>query len=211
MHDPTRYRIPASRHAAEQVISRSRFVCSLAHAETTESAQAFIREIRDQWPDSRHHATAWVAGPPGTTAQVGMSDDGEPHGTAGRPMLNILLHSDVGEIVAVVTRWFGGIKLGTGGLARAYAGTVELALLGLPTTIRMETVVLDLAFGYARIDVIQRLLPQFEATTVAEEYLDAVRTRVRVPASAREALCAAIMDATNGEVSVHVVTGDLSG
>lgn len=202
MPDPTRYRIPTGRQTAEQVISRSRFVCSLAHAGTAEAAQAFIREIREQWPDSRHHATAWVAGPPGSTAHVGLSDDGEPHGTAGRPMLNVLLHSDVGEIVAVVTRWFGGVKLGTGGLARAYAGTVELALQDLPTTIRMETVLLDLAFGYPRIDVIQRLLPQFEATTVAEEYLDVVRARVRVPVSARDALCVAIQDATHGEASV---------
>ncbi len=205
MHDPSRYRIPAGPHQAEQVLSRSRFVCSLAHAETTEAAQAFVREIRERWPDSRHHATAWVAGPPGSTAQVGMSDDGEPHGTAGRPMLNILLHSGVGEIVAVVTRWFGGIKLGTGGLARAYAGTVELALADLPTVERMDTLTLDLIFGYGRIDAVQRLLPRFEAEVLEERYLDHVSFRVRLPVSAHEMLCTAVADATQGEAVVRAV------
>lgn len=205
MDDPTRYRIPSGRHQAEQVISRSRFVCSLAHAESTEAAQAFVREIRERWPDSRHHATAWVAGPPGSTARIGMSDDGEPHGTAGRPMLTILLHSGVGEIVAVVTRWFGGIKLGTGGLARAYAGSVELALADLPTVERMATVMLDLAIGYGRIDAVQRLLPRFEAEVLTERYLDQVTYRVRLPASAHDALCAALGDATQGEGVVRAV------
>lgn len=204
MDDPTRYRIPARAHQAEQVISRSRFLCSIAHAETTEAAQAFIREIRERWPDSRHHATAWVAGPPGSTAQVGMSDDGEPHGTAGRPMLKILLHSGVGEIVAVVTRWFGGIKLGTGGLARAYAGSVELALADLQTVERMETVQLDLTVGYDRVDTVQRLLPRFEAEVVAEQYLDRVHYRIRLPLTAHDALQTALADATQGAALVRL-------
>ncbi len=187
------------------MISRSRFVCSLAHAETTEAAQAFVREIRERWPDSRHHATAWVAGPPGSSAQVGMSDDGEPHGTAGRPMLNILLHSGVGEIVAVVTRWFGGIKLGTGGLARAYAGTVELAMGELTTVERMDLLTLELIFGYERIDAIQRLLPRFEAEILEERYLHHVAFAVRLPASAHEMLRTAVADATQGEALVRTI------
>lgn len=205
MDDPTRYRIPAGPHQAEQEISRSRFICSLAHADTTVAAHAFIREIRGRWPDSRHHATAWVAGAPGSTAQVGMSDDGEPHGTAGRPMLNILLHSGVGEIVAVVTRWFGGIKLGTGGLARAYAGSVELALADLPTVERMDTLVIELVIGYGRIDQVQRLLPRFEAEILEEGYLDRVCFRVRLPVTAHDALCTALADATQGEAVITII------
>lgn len=205
MDDPTRYRVPAGAHQAEQVISRSRFVCSLARAETAEAAQEFIRAIRERWPDSRHHATAWVAGPPGSTTQVGMSDNGEPHGTAGRPMLTVLLHSGVGEVVAVVTRWFGGIKLGTGGLARAYAGSVELALTDLPTVERMATVMLDLTIGYGRVDAIQRLLPRFEAEVLEEGYLDRVSYRIRLPATAHQVLCTALADATQGEAVIRVV------
>lgn len=134
-----------------------------------------------------------------------MSDDGEPHGTAGRPMLNILLHSGVGEIVAVVTRWFGGIKLGTGGLARAYAGSVELALADLPTIERMDTRMLDLVIGYERIDQVQRLLPRFEAEILEEGYLDRVRFRVRLPVTAHDALCIALADATQGDAVITTI------
>lgn len=205
MADPSRFRIPAGPHQAEQVIRRSRFICSLGHAEQPETALAFIRTIRERWPDSRHHATAWVAGPPGSTARVGMSDDGEPHGSAGRPMLNVLLHSGVGEIVAVVTRWFGGIKLGTGGLARAYAGSVEQALTDLPTIERMDTTVLDLSFDYSRVDGIRHLLPRFEAGVLEEQYLDRVRFRLRLPQILCNAFQAALADATQGEALVRIV------
>ncbi|HSR43143.1 MAG TPA: YigZ family protein, partial [Longimicrobiales bacterium] len=117
--------MPARVHRVEEVVRRSRFVTTLARAPDAEAAAAFVQRIRDEMPDATHHCWAFVAGPPGNTRAMGMSDDGEPHGTAGRPMLTALLHGGVGEVVAVVARWFGGTKLGTGGLARAYAGGVS--------------------------------------------------------------------------------------
>jgi putative IMPACT (imprinted ancient) family translation regulator len=103
MAAPHRYPIPADRARAEDLIDRSRFICSVARAETAADAQAFIREISAEFPDATHHCWAYVAGPPGSTTHIGMSDDGEPHGTAGRPMLTVLLHANLGEVVAVVT------------------------------------------------------------------------------------------------------------
>lgn len=204
MADPSRYRIPAAVHWAEQTIQRSRFRCTLAPAPTDADARAAIGRVVAEWPTAGHHATAWVAGPPGTTARVGLSDDGEPHGTAGRPMLNVLLHTGVGEIVAVVSRWFGGIKLGTGGLARAYAGTVELALATLPTTERIETVTLDLTFGYSHVSAVQHLLPGFEARIEQESYQGLIRFRLRVPREHADRLIATLADATRGEAVVIV-------
>lgn len=198
----SRYPIPAGVHAATQVIERSRFTCTIAHAPDTAAAQAFIREIAAASPEATHHCTAWVAGPPGSTARIGMSDDGEPHGTAGRPMLNVLLHSGIGEIVAVVTRWYGGVKLGTGGLARAYGGSVELALADLPTVERIEWSALSLDFGYQHISAVQRTLPAFEATIDREEYGETVSYAVRVPTSAMAAMSAALSDVTRGEISI---------
>jgi len=202
MTAPSRYPIPASQHRTTEVIERSRFTCTLAHAATAAEAQAVIAAVRAEWPDATHHCTAWVAGPPGSTAQVGMSDDGEPHGTAGRPMLNVLLHSDVGEIVAVVTRWYGGVKLGTGGLARAYSGAVELALLTLPRAERVEWAMLEIVIAYPHVSAVQRLLPTFEAEILEQAWEADVRLVLRVPAPAREALIAAIVDATHGAVVV---------
>ena len=123
-------------HRVEQTIKRSRFICTAAHVTSPEEAKAFIDQIREEFSDARHNCWAFAAGAPGATAQVGMSDDGEPHGTAGRPMLTVLLHCGVGEIAVVVTRYFGGILLGTGGLIRAYQGTVKFALETLPTAER---------------------------------------------------------------------------
>ena len=116
-----------------EVVRRSRFSATLGPAPDPDGAQAFIRSVRQSFPDATHHAWAYVVGPPASTAQVGMSDDGEPHGIAGRPILNVLLHSGIGDVVAVITRYFGGVKLGMGGLSRAYAGVVARGIEALPT------------------------------------------------------------------------------
>ena len=119
---------PEDLHRCEEIVRRSRFIVSLAHTPTPEAAKSFIERIKQEFPDATHNCWAYAAGAPGQTSKVGYSDDGEPHGTAGRPMLTMLLHGGVGELSAVVTRYFGGIKLGTGGLVRAYQGMVKLGL-----------------------------------------------------------------------------------
>ncbi len=119
-----RYAIPAARHDVEQVIDRSRFLCTVAPTSTVEDAQAFVRDIAHEYPDATHHCWAYVIGAPGSSDRIGLSDDGEPHGTAGRPMLTVLQHCGMGDIAAVVSRYYGGVKLGTGGLVKAYGGAV---------------------------------------------------------------------------------------
>ncbi len=119
---------PEDLHRCEEIVRRSRFIVSLAHTPTPEAAKSFIERIKQEFPDATHNCWAYAAGAPGQTSKVGYSDDGEPHGTAGRPMLTMLLHGGVGELSAVVTRYFGGILLGAGGLVRAYSHTCALAL-----------------------------------------------------------------------------------
>ncbi len=138
MSAPDRYPIPAARARAELVIERSRFVCTVSRAESPDAAHAFIKEMQGEFANATHNCWAFVAGPPGSTARIGMSDDGEPHGTAGRPMLTVLMHSGVGEIAAVVTRYYGGTKLGTGGLVRAYSAAVQEALARLERRERVD-------------------------------------------------------------------------
>jgi putative IMPACT (imprinted ancient) family translation regulator len=134
-----------------------------------------------------------------------MSDDGEPSGTAGRPMLTALLHSGVGEIVAVCTRWYGGTKLGTGGLQRAYASGVRTALEGLATRTRIARRRIDLVFAYPHVDAVRRLLDDAEAHLVDESYDTAVRYRVSVPEIDLERLVAALSDLTSGAAEVAPV------
>ena len=201
----TRYPVPAGRHRAEQTIERSRFICTLAPVTTPEEAQAFIRELNAEFPDATHNCWAYVAGPPGSTGRIGMSDAGEPHGTAGRPMLTVLLHSVVGDVAAVVTRYYGGVKLGTGGLVKAYGGAVQLALETMPRAERVDWAELRVAVGYPSVTAVQQLLPAHEAEVLAEEYGADVRYRLRVPRPGLPALRAALLDATRGRAEVAEV------
>lgn len=199
MSDPRRFPVPARVHRVEESIRRSRFVTTLAHAPDAEAAHAFVDSVRDEFPDATHNCWAFVAGPPGSTTHVGMSDDGEPHGTAGRPMLTALLHGGVGEIVAVCTRYFGGTKLGTGGLSRAYSGGVVRALESLPVEEKVERQAVDLEVGYPDVDAIQRLIAEKELVVLEETFGARVRYRLGVPVDEVEALGRRVADLTRGE------------
>jgi uncharacterized YigZ family protein len=194
-----RYPVPARVHRVEETIQRSRFLTAAARAPDANAAHAFVQRMRDEYPDATHHCWAFVAGPPGSTTHIGMSDDGEPHGTAGRPMLTTLLHSGVGEIVAVCTRWFGGVKLGTGGLGRAYSGGVKLVLASLPTEEKVERVVVEVVVGYPDVDAVQRLIAEMDVVVEAEEYGADVRYRCGVPEPSVEAFRRALAEVTRGQ------------
>ena len=130
---------PGEVFRVEQTIKRSRFIASVGHTPDVEEAKAFIEQIKAEFEDARHNCWAYCAGAAGSTDRIGASDDGEPHGTAGRPMLTAVTHSGIGEVTVVVTRYFGGILLGTGGLVKAYQSSVKMALEGVPTRVRTKT------------------------------------------------------------------------
>jgi uncharacterized YigZ family protein len=128
-----------------------------------------------------------------------MSDAGEPHGTAGRPMLNALLHAPVGDVAAVVTRYYGGTKLGTGGLVRAYGGGVQAALATLPVAERIEYVSLVVTVEYARLAALQQLCGEHEAEILGQDFAEQVRLTVRVPEGNAGRFKTAVPDATRGQ------------
>jgi uncharacterized YigZ family protein len=197
-----RYAIPAARTHIEEVIMRSRFITTLGPAATVEEARAFVASMRAEYADASHNCFAYVVGPPGTTAQVGMSDDGEPGGTAGRPMLAVLLGSKVGDVVAVVTRYFGGTKLGKGGLVRAYSSGVKAALAELAVIEKVARVTL-LAHGpYRWVTPVLRLLPEYEARIIEQTYGAEVTWRIEVPEEFGTALAGLLVDASHGEIEV---------
>ena len=194
-----RYAIPSRIYTVEEVIKRSRFITTAAHAPDADAANAFVGSVRELFPDATHHCWAFVAGPPGSTAHIGMSDDGEPHGTAGRPMLSVLLRSEVGEIVTVCARYFGGVKLGTGGLSRAYAGGVKLLLQTLPTESKIKRVRITVRVAYPHVENLQRLLEDLEALVEHEDYGEEVRYQIAVPATTLETLREQLAQLTSGE------------
>lgn len=204
-----RYPIPACVHRVEEEIRRSRFITTLSYAPTVADARAFIHSIRTEFPDATHHVWAYVVGPPGSTARVGYSDDGEPHGTAGRPVYTVLLHSGVGDIVAVITRYFGGTKLGKGGLVRAYSDGVKLALKTLPLAEHRVTLDLDVVIPYTFVTPLQRMLPEYEAEVLSENYGADVSYRLRLPEEYVAPFTEALIGLTNGAALIEPIeSGD---
>lgn len=196
---PSRYPVPAASHRVDEEIKRSRFVTTVARVASVAEAQAFVQSIRQADAYATHHCWAYAIGPPGSTAQVGMSDDGEPHGTAGRPMLNVLLHSGVGDVGVVVTRYYGGTKLGTGGLVRAYSGGVQHALDTMSRSERIEYVHLTVRVEYAKVTAIEQLCPSFEAEIEARRFDVDVAFDLRLPDTREDGFRQAVMDLTRGQ------------
>lgn len=203
----TRYPIPAQSHRVEEEIKRSHFITTIGYTPTSEAAREFIAATAAEFADANHNCWAYVVGAPGSTGQIGMSDDGEPHGTAGRPMLTVLLHSGIGDICAVVTRYFGGTLLGKGGLVKAYSGGVQLGLATLPVAERVPTVTVDVMLDYSAITLFKRLLPDFEVEVLQEEYgVDAVY-QLKLPEERLDGFSAELATLTNGQALIEVQPG----
>jgi uncharacterized YigZ family protein len=195
----SRYPVPAAQYRVEEEIRRSRFITTVAPAARTDEAVAVIDRVSAEFGDATHNCWAYVVGPPGSTDRIGMSDAGEPHGTAGRPMLNALLHGGVGDVVAVVTRYFGGTKLGTGGLVRAYGGCVQHALATLPRGERVDLVTVGVAIAYPRLTAVQQLFGAFEVQVVSQQFGTDARFELRLPEANAARFRQAVLDATRGQ------------
>jgi uncharacterized YigZ family protein len=199
------YLIPAAEHRVEEEILRSRFITTIGYTPTVEAARAFVAKVSQEFAAASHNCWAYVVGPPGSTGQIGLSDDGEPHGTAGRPMLTVLLHSGIGDLCAVVTRYFGGTLLGKGGLVKAYSGGVQLALAGLPTLERIPKIDLLVVIDYNAVTPVQRLLPSYSAEVIDQEFAADVTLHLRLPAVQLTLFSEALIELTRGQALVELV------
>lgn len=206
MPQPNSYQVPAGSVWVEQEIRRSRFIAAVGRAANQQEAQAFIEAARSTYPDARHHCWAYVAGNPFNTVQVGMSDDGEPQGTAGKPMLSVLRYSKIGEIVAVVTRYFGGIKLGTGGLVRAYSGSLQMALQKLPLKKFVAVATARVTLPYPYENAVRLLLEKMKIAITDVNYTDCVVLKIEVPENQTEELAQQIVDQTHGDMRIYWLT-----
>ena len=197
------YLVPKGAVTVEQEIKRSRFIAAAGRATDRKAAERFIREIRQSHSGATHNCWAFAAGSPTDSAAAGMSDDGEPSGTAGKPMLNVLQHSGIGEIVAVVTRYFGGIKLGTGGLVRAYASSVQLALKSLPVEEYVETLTVRIALPFANENAIRHLLKEMNAGIKDVAYGNEVVMEIEIPGDLSADFRRRVSDTTQGKAEIR--------
>ena len=164
------YLIPKSAVVFEEEIKKSRFITYLLHTQGMSSAKAFWQSIKMQHPEARHHCWATVAEQPNNSLALGFSDDGEPTGTAGKPMLSALMGSHIGEISAVVVRYYGGILLGTGGLVRAYGNGVQQALKLLETQLKVERRNYGLHCDYGQVNWLQILFEKYDIVIVRQDF-----------------------------------------
>ena len=169
------YPIPQSAVVFEEEIKKSRFITYIQHTQGLAQAKAFWQEIRNLHPNARHHCWATVAAQPNNSQFFGFSDDGEPAGTAGKPMLSTLQGSGIGEISVVVVRYYGGILLGTGGLVRAYSNGVQQALKLLVTTLKVERKRYEIWCDYGQVNWIQLLCEQYDIQIQAQDFQVNVR------------------------------------
>ena len=203
----SRFPVPAADAASpfqtEIIIRRSRFLTHCAHTPGMEAARAFVEQIRTRHADATHNCWAFVAGPPGHSGQVGFSDDGEPHGTAGRPMLQVLLHCGVGEITMVVTRGFGGVKLGTGGLVRAYTQAVKEGLDHCETGIMRKGCELEVTTDYNDVGKLQYYFGQQGIVPADSIYAENVKFILLVPVEKEDGLRKNLTETTCGKVKIE--------
>ena len=185
----------------EKVIERSRFIANCAHAEGEEEARAFIAKVRAEHSLATHNCFAFVADKAGNLMRF--SDDGEPQGTAGMPILDVLKNKKLFETAVVVTRYFGGIKLGAGGLVRAYSGTAAEALD--LADIREYTPCRELFFtvGYENFDALKKYLSQSDCTVKDTQYSDKVRVCAAVKAADAEVFLSAARDFMAGRADAE--------
>lgn len=197
------YRMLSKGAQAELVEKKSRFIATIRPVSSEEEAVAFIEEMKKKYYDARHNCSAFVIGSKGELTRS--SDDGEPSGTAGRPMLEVLTGSGIRNIAVVVTRYFGGVLLGTGGLVRAYSGAVKMALEQCETITSRYGVQMLIKTDYNGVGKIQYLLGSKDVVIQDSVYAADVQMTVLVPIEEYDRLCKELVETTNGRVGLEEV------
>lgn len=200
--DPDGYVVAAGPGRDELKVQRSVFLAEAAPAADEAAARAHLADAARRHHDSRHVAHAWRLGA-GASLREARGDGGEPSGTAGEPILAAIRAAGLTDTVVTVARWFGGVKLGTGGLARAYGEAAALALAAVPRrAVRLGTI-FALEFPYPRQGTLANLLEACEGRLKEQEFAEGVRWRVWVPRAQAERFAAEAVERTAGEARVR--------
>lgn len=204
MSAPQSYYVPVDAGEAEFTEKRSRFLGHVRRVETEAEARAFLDEMRKKYYDARHNCWCYVLHEGGV---VRYGDDGEPQGTAGQPMLNVFQREGVENVVCVVTRYFGGVLLGTGGLLRAYTKSAKDALDAAGISVVRRWVTAELECTYSMLERIKLECEQAQGAVRDIEYGAGVCLKLLLPEPSAEPFCVRIADLTAGAVEVKL-TGE---
>ncbi len=175
------FSIPSSKKQTEITIKKSRFIATAFYVDAREQAIKNIEDSRHSFPDAGHHCWAYLIGSPSNPDLMAMSDDGEPTGTAGKPILNVLQRKRIGNILVVVSRYFGGIKLGAGGLVRAYSGATQTVIDALPLTKFVPKVQIRLSVDFSQEQNLRHWLSTRQLILSEAVYQEQVNCLVELP------------------------------
>jgi uncharacterized YigZ family protein len=193
------YFVPVGIQRTETEVAKSRFIATVGPVNTVEESKAFLSQIRAEMPDASHHVYAFRVGFGKTTIE-GMSDDGEPAGTAGPPVLSVLRGTKLGDTIIVVTRYFGGTKLGTGGLVRAYQEAAHVAFNTLKAEEKIEKKLLGIEAPYSFYEQIKRLIESHHGELDEETFAEQITLIVSFREGDVPGFSQALMDLTAGRV-----------
>ncbi len=197
------YKRPASPVLCEQKISNSRFLTYLEPVVSVEAFRERLAEIKAEHPDARHWCWAYLVGCPGKTTLLSMSDDGEPSGTAGKPMLQILNHSGLGDLFVVVVRYFGGTKLGTGGLVRAYSSSVQQALERVEPIEVVPQINVALQMGFEHESWVSQWLQKNNLQVFDRNYSHQVELLTQIPLKHLEYLRKELVERSQNQIQIR--------
>ena len=198
--NPAPYPILSETLVFQEEIKKSRFITYLAYADGKKNALAYLQEIKEEHKEARHHCWAYIGAHPENSMEMGCSDDGEPKGTAGKPMLAVLQGLKVGDIVAVVVRYSGGIKLGKGGLVRAYSNGIQQLAKTLLLTEKRFYQHFKLTCSYPEMAMIETLLTSILGKTINAKYLTEVTAIVKIDCTLVDNFLSQLTAQTQGNV-----------
>lgn len=198
------YYLPAAEVSVEIIIKNSHFISSCAPVSSVEEAKDYINKIKHAHPAASHHVPAYIIGH-GSSTNSHCSDNGEPSGTAGKPTLAVLQGSGLGDVILVTVRYFGGTKLGTGGLVRAYTESAQEVLKLVRRAIKIATYTILVELPYPLLELGRRLVDQTQGKIEKEEFSDSVLLTCTFPISAYEAFVAQLRELSNGRIEPLIV------
>jgi len=198
------YLIPAQEIRREFTQLNSRFISTLAPAFSTDDARMFIKRIRQEFPDASHHVPAYIIGG-GNNLIDYCSDDGEPQGTSGRPALAVLRGSGLGDVVLVITRYFGGTLLGTGGLVKAYTESAQQVIRDVARARKLRVHVVMMAFPYNLLERFRRMVIRHSGAILGEDFGADVTMTLRFPLENYDAFLDDLCELSAGSVQPEII------
>lgn len=195
--------VPASRFSTESWVKNSHFIATIGPAFSVTEAREFIAEINQDYRDATHNVPVYVIGF-GSSITAHSSDNGEPSGTAGKPALSVLMGSGLGDTVIVITRYFGGTKLGTGGLVKAYSNAARDGVEGVPKAKKLSVHQASVTCPYNLYERLLRLIKLNKGLHIKESYTELVRIDFSLPISHVQTLQTAVSELSNGQLSILV-------